>query len=493
MNTQPNPAAIFLPLGPTPRQFLTLPTPIRTAPRRAWARLSRLVCLFVMLLCGAAWANLPPSVAITAPASGGNYGMPVTIVLTVNAADSDGTVTHVRFYYGGNALIGEASLISGSAASGTYSYTWTSPYSGLFSVTAVATDNSGTRTTSAPITVNLESGVSAAIMSPATNSTFNAPANIPLTIAGNASQGSIAHVQVYNDGNLLGTAALTSGTSTSGSYVYNWNGVAAGSYSLTLLTTAADGAMTLSGPFVVNVQGPVTGMFFVQLDNLNTPRLVEDQNQQPVWRWDQAEPFGDSVPNQQPGSAGAFMFNMRYPGQYFDQETNLSYNYFRDYDPNIGGYKQSDPIGLRGGMSTYSYVKDRPIQVTDPRGLEENLPNANCVGYALGENEWLPSYTWNKSNPNWPIQFMSQPALGCTQINCNAKVGCDRRKVIIFVDEGNYQNFHAMFQQCNGLWASKNGDDPPVSDIPGPPIAYYRKIIPPEGKVRTTCWNCPKP
>ncbi len=50
-----------------------------------------------------------------------------------------------------------------------------------------------------------------------------------------------------------------------------------------------------------------------------------------------------------------------------------------------------------------------------------------------------------------------------------------------------------MLQQCNGLWTSKNGDDPPVVDIPGAPIDYYKKVYPPKGKVRTTCWSCPNP
>ena len=75
------------------------------------------------------------------------------------------------------------------------------------------------------------------------------------------------------------------------------------------------------------------------------------------------------MPNGDPGNTGvAFDFPLRFPGQYFDRETNLSYNYFRDYDPPIGGYKQSDPMGLRGGLNTYVYGNADPIRFVDPQG-----------------------------------------------------------------------------------------------------------------------------
>jgi len=49
--------------------------------------------------------------------------------------------------------------------------------------------------------------------------------------------------------------------------------------------------------------------------------------------------------NENPAGQGQFGFSLRFPGQYYDRETNLHYNVFRDYDPAIGRYLEADPIG----------------------------------------------------------------------------------------------------------------------------------------------------
>ena len=89
-----------------------------------------------------------------------------------------------------------------------------------------------------------------------------------------------------------------------------------------------------------------------------------------MWRWDNADPSGANVPDEDPDGDGIkFTCNLRFPGQYADRETGTNYNYFRDYDPNIGRYIQSDPIGLRGGANIYVYALSDPIRKTDTYGL----------------------------------------------------------------------------------------------------------------------------
>lgn len=108
--------------------------------------------------------------------------------------------------------------------------------------------------------------------------------------------------------------------------------------------------------------------YYIHTDHLDTPRTITNGPGQTVWTWSNDDPFGYNAPNENPTGLGNFTCNLRFPGQYFDRETNLHYNYFRDYDPWIGRYVQSDPIGLRGGINTYAYVNANPLRFQDPKG-----------------------------------------------------------------------------------------------------------------------------
>jgi RHS repeat-associated protein len=106
-------------------------------------------------------------------------------------------------------------------------------------------------------------------------------------------------------------------------------------------------------------------LFYIHTDHLNAPRKV----QQPVtdalaWRWD-TDPFGTATPNENPSGLGTFVYNLRFPGQYYDAETGLSQNWNRDYDPVVGRYLESDPIGLAAGVDTYTYVRAKAVNRID--------------------------------------------------------------------------------------------------------------------------------
>lgn len=68
------------------------------------------------------------------------------------------------------------------------------------------------------------------------------------------------------------------------------------------------------------------------------------------------------------------------PGQYFDAETGLHQNWHRDYDPSVGRYMQSDPIGLKGGSNTYAYANSNPCKYIDRSGLWSGA-DAFLAGY----------------------------------------------------------------------------------------------------------------
>ena len=112
-----------------------------------------------------------------------------------------------------------------------------------------------------------------------------------------------------------------------------------------------------------------TDIYYILTDHLNTPRKVTDEYGVVLWSWN-SDAFGTTLANEDVDINGTdFVFNLRFPGQYFDSESGKHYNYFRDYEPGTGRYLESDPIGLNGGMNTFGYVNGNPLIYIDKYGL----------------------------------------------------------------------------------------------------------------------------
>lgn len=136
--------------------------------------------------------------------------------------------------------------------------------------------------------------------------------------------------------------------------------------------------------------------FYIHTDHLNTPRRISRPSDNTiVWRWD-SDPFGTSAANEDPDSdTNLFVYSLRFPGQYFDSETGLHYNYYRDYDPQTGRYVESDPIGLNGGLNTYAYAKSDPLSLADPSGLDSRAEPRPCiVCWPFGDPHTRPPEGW---------------------------------------------------------------------------------------------------
>ena len=232
----------------------------------------------------------------------------------------------------------------------------------------------GSRTANLPPTIS--------ITAPANNAAFTAPATVHVSVNAADSDGTVTQVQYY-DGVPPGAHLL--GTLTTAPFSTDLLAQVAGDYTVVAVATDNSGAQASSSilSFTVNGSAGAAQVFYIHTDQLDTPRLITNSNNSAVWRWDNFDAFGDNPPNDDPSATGLhFIYNPRFAGQYFDKETRLNYNYFRDYDTGTGRYVESDPIGLAGGSySTYTYVKDSPLRFTDPSGL---TPQGTANGAAIG-------------------------------------------------------------------------------------------------------------
>lgn len=196
--------------------------------------------------------DAPPAVALSAPADGTAFGAPASVTLVANATDSDGTVAKVEFF-NGTTKVGEATAAP-------YQVTLDGLGLGTYTFTAVATDDLGATTTSAPIHVVVEAAPTVALTAPANGAVFNTGSDITLIASANDTDGTVAKVEFYN-----GTTKL--GEATTAPYQFVWTAVSSGAYTLTAVATDNLGVSTTSAPIAVAVDVPPTVSLTAPVNN----------------------------------------------------------------------------------------------------------------------------------------------------------------------------------------------------------------------------------
>jgi parallel beta-helix repeat protein len=186
-------------------------------------------------------ANVAPSVRISSPATNATFAAPASVIITAEAADTDGTISKVDFYNGDTLL--------GTATTSPYIFIWNNLRAGTYSIIAKATDNSSLITTSDAVvisvyTVNIAPSIS--ITSTVNNATFAAPASVTINASAADRDGTISKVDFYNGDTLLGTV-------TASPYTFTWNNAPAGTYSITAKATDDSLAVTASDTVAVSV------------------------------------------------------------------------------------------------------------------------------------------------------------------------------------------------------------------------------------------------
>jgi len=156
--------------------------------------------------------------------------------------------------------------------------------------------------------------------------------------------------------------------------------------------TRYDGQAPEYRPMIASVE-PLAGLlnrttinseatvFYYISDHLTTAQLLVDETGAVVWQGNY-RPFGEVDI-----TVNTLDNEFRLPGQYFDTETGLHYNWHRYYDPATGRYITADPIGLDGGMNLYAYVAGNPVNKVDPSGLDFTNKGSKVI-WVIKDGSW---------------------------------------------------------------------------------------------------------
>jgi RHS repeat-associated protein len=200
--------------------------------------------------------------------------------------------------------------------------------------------------------------------------------------------------------------------------------------------------------------GSSEASYYYHTDHLGTPKMMTSTTGTVVWHVE-TDPFGNEIGT----PIKTVENNLRFPGQYFDAETGLHYNYFRDYDPKTGRYIQPDPIGLKGGINRYPYAENSPVSKVDPFGLQVvPIPVPAPIPFppiAIPNPPNLTPGQWDdmmdflgRFNPTPPLQYLKDKLIETTsepyqpeQLNpCPQGGPEDFFKLCIGVCKGKYKN-----------------------------------------------------
>lgn len=177
--------------------------------------------------------NSSPTVQLTSPGNNSEYFAPASVTINATASDSDGSISRVEFYSNG--------LLVGTDNTAPYSFSLSSLAVGNYTLTAKAYDNLHASTTSAPVAIKVKvnQAPTVNITSPASNSSYMAPATISFNVSALDSDGSVSKVE-YFDGN------TKIGQSTVSPFGYTWQNVPVGNHSVTAKATDNSGNTSTS-------------------------------------------------------------------------------------------------------------------------------------------------------------------------------------------------------------------------------------------------------
>ena len=157
-------------------------------------------------------------------------------------------------------------------------------------------------------------------------------------------------------------------------------------------------------------------------DHLATPQKMTDSSGTVVWAADY-KPFGETTV-----TVSTITNNLRFPGQYFDVEAGLNYNYFRDYNPVIGRYVQADPLGILGGENhLYVYAYNNSLGFYDPEGLIAWVALLPCIRGAVVSaalDVGLQRLKCQMNKRKMPCNDIKCPPIDICSAALSAAIGC---------------------------------------------------------------------